>query len=146
MAATEPIRDKNELKKLADYFLSKGQLRNYTLVLMGTYTVLRISDLLQLKWSDVYDEERQAFRTHITIIEKKTKKERTIALNPQVLCALKQCYLHRRGEYIFSNNRKNPKSISRVQAWRIIHAAVVDLGLPRRKERIGIARGSCRYL
>ena len=108
MAATEPIRDKNQLKELADYFLRKGQLRNYTLVMMGTYTVLRISDLLRLKWSDVYDEEKQEFRTHITVIEKKTKKERTIALNPKVLSVLKQCYLHRRGEYIFSNNRKNP--------------------------------------
>lgn len=127
MAATEPIRDKNELKKLADYFLKKGQLRNYTLVVMGTYTVLRISDLLRLKWSDVYDEERQTFRTHITIIEKKTKKERTIALNAQVLGALEQCYLHRRKEYIFANNRKEAKAISRVQAWRIIHAAVVEL-------------------
>lgn len=129
MAATEPIRDKKQLKELADYFLGKGQLRNHTLVLMGAYTVLRISDLLRLKWSDVYDEERQAFRTHITIIEKKTKKERTIALNPRVLWALKQCYLHRRGEYIFANNRKEPKAISRVQAWRIIHAAVVELGI-----------------
>ena len=87
MAATEPIRSKEQLKELADYFLSRGQLRNYTLVLMGTYTVLRISDLLRLKWSDVYDEKRQAFRTHITIIEKKTRKERTIALNPQVIGA-----------------------------------------------------------
>lgn len=68
------------------------------------------------------------FRIHITIIEKKTKKERTIALNPQVLGALKQCYLHRRGDYIFANNCKEPKAISRVQAWRIIHAAVVELG------------------
>lgn len=127
MAATEPIRDKKQLKELADYFLSKGQLRNYTLVVMGTYTVLRISDLLRLKWSDVYDEERQAFRTHITVIEKKTKKERTIALNSQVLGALRQCYLHRRGDYIFANNRKEPKAISRVQAWRIIHAATVEL-------------------
>ena len=129
MAATEPIRSKEQLKELADYFLSRGQLRNYTLVLMGTYTVLRISDLLRLKWSDVYDEERQAFRTHITIIEKKTRKERTIALNPQVIGALKQYYLHRRGDYIFANNRKEPKAISRIQAWRIIHAAVVELGI-----------------
>ena len=129
MAATEPIRDKNQLKELANYFLRKGQLRNYTLVMMGTYTVLRISDLLRLKWSDVYDEEKQEFRTHITVIEKKTKKERTIALNPKVLSVLKQCYLHRRGEYIFSNNRKNPKSISRVQAWRIIREAVTAIGL-----------------
>ena len=129
MAATEPIRDKNELKKLADYFLGKGQLHNYTLVIMGTYTVLRISDLLHLKWSDVYDEEKHAFRSHITITEKKTKKVRTIALNQQVLGALKQCYIHRRGEYIFANNRKESKAISRVQAWRIIHAAVVELGI-----------------
>ena len=83
MAATEPIRDKKQLKELANYFLKKGQLRNYTLVLMETYTVLRISDLLRLKWSDVYDEERQAFRTHITVTEQNIKKERTIALNPQ---------------------------------------------------------------
>ena len=129
MAVTEPIRDKKQLKDLANYFLHKGQLRNYTLVILGTYTVLRISDLLQLKWSDVYDEERQIFLTHITVVEKKTKKERTIAINPQVLSALKQCYLHRRGEYIFANNRKEPKAISRVQAWRIIHAAVMELGI-----------------
>lgn len=128
MAATEPIRDKKQLKELADYFLRKGQLRNYILVVMGTYTVLRISDLLRLKWSDVYDEERQEFRDHITVVEKKTKKERTIALNPQLLGALRQYYAHRRGEYIFANNRKDPKAISRVQAWRIIHAAVVELG------------------
>ena len=95
---------------------------------MGTYTVLRISDLLRLKWSDVYDEERQEFRDHITVVEKKTKKERTIALNPQLLGALRQYYAHRRGEYVFANNRKEPKAISRVQAWRIIHAAVGGAG------------------
>lgn len=73
MAATEPIRDKKQLKALANYFLKRGQLRNYTLIVMGTSTALRISDLLQLKWTDIYDKERQTFRTHITIIEKKTK-------------------------------------------------------------------------
>lgn len=132
MAATEPIRDKEQLKALAEYFLQRGQLRNYTMIIMGAHTVLRISDLLRLKWSDVYDEERQSFRTHITITEQKTGKTKTIALNQQVLGALRQCYLHRRGDYIFANNRKEPKAISRVQAWRIIHAAVVTMEIDGR--------------
>lgn len=129
MATTEPIRSKQQLKELAGYYLSKGQLRNYTLIIMGVYTALRISDLLRLKWSDVYDEEKQTFRTHITITEKKTKKTKTIALNKQILGALRQHYLHRRGEFIFANNRKDAKAISRVQAWRIVRAAAAAIGL-----------------
>lgn len=129
MAATEPIRSKKQLKALAGYYLEKGQLRNHTLIVMGVYTALRISDLLRLTWSDVYDNERQTFRNEITVIEKKTKKQKTIALNKHILGALRQLYLHRRGKFIFANNRKEPKAISRVQAWRIIHAAVVELGI-----------------
>lgn len=129
MAVTEPIRSKKQLKELAGYYLQKGQLRNYTLIVMGVYTALRISDLLRLKWSDVYDEKRQAFHTHITITEKKTKKTKTIALNKQILGALRQHFLHRRGEFIFANNRKDAKAISRVQAWRIIREAATAIGL-----------------
>ena len=129
MAATEPIRDKKQFKELTEYFLQKGQLRNYTMVIMGTYTVLRISDLLRLKWEDVYDDKRQEFRTHVTVTEKKTGKTRTIALNQQVIGALRQCYLHKKGEYIFASNRKEDKAISRVQAWRIIHTAVAAIGM-----------------
>lgn len=129
MAATQPIRSKQKLKELTVYYLEKGELRNYTLIVMGVYTALRISDLLQLKWDDVYDDERQLFRTHITLTEKKTGKTKTVAMHKQVLGALRQCYAHRRGEYIFANNRKKSMAISRVQAWRIIHAAAVDVGL-----------------
>ena len=88
MAATEPIRDKNQLKSLANYFLKRGQLRNHALIVLGTCTALRISDLLRLKWVDVYDKERDAFRPHVTLIEKKTGKSKTIALNKQAISAL----------------------------------------------------------
>lgn len=129
MAATEPIRDKQQFKALAEYFLHKGEIRNYTLVVMGAYTVLRISDLLRLRWVDVYDVERHSFRSHFTIRERKTGKTRTIALNKHMLGALTPLLAHRRGEFIFVNNRKDAKPISRVQAWRIIHAAVLAVGI-----------------
>lgn len=93
MAATEPIRDKKQLKELAEYYLEKGQIRNYTLIIMGVYTALRISDLLKLKWTDVYDEEHQSFYAHVTLTEQKTGKTKLIALNKQVIGALSQCYL-----------------------------------------------------
>lgn len=129
MAATEPIRDKNQLKALSEYFLKQGQIRNYVLVVVGAYTALRISDLLRLKWSDVYDEGRDEFRPHVTVIEKKTGKAKTIALNKRIINALRLYLPHRRGEFVFANNRKDSKAISRVQAWRIIHAAVEAIGV-----------------
>ncbi len=129
MAATEPIRDKNQLRALGEYFLKRGQLRNYALIVVGTHTALRISDLLRLKWSDVYDEERQEFCAHVTITEKKTSKTKTIALNKRVLCALRLLFPHKRSEFIFASNRKSGKAISRVQAWRIIHETALAVGI-----------------
>ncbi len=125
MAATEPIRDKKQLKALANYFLERGQLRNHALVVLGTCSALRISDLLRLKWSDVYDETRKTFRLHVTLTEKKTGKNKTIALNKQAVAALTLYFPHRRGAFIFVNNRKDGRAISRVQAWRIIHTAAI---------------------
>lgn len=46
-----------------------------------------------------------------------------------MLSALRQCLLHRRNDFIFTNNRKQAKAISRVQAWRIIHAAAEAVGI-----------------
>lgn len=129
MAATEPIRNKKQLKEMADYYLQKGQPRNYTLILMGTYTALRISDLLRLRWSDVYDEKNDTFLPHIEVLEKKTGKTKTIALNKRLLGALRLMLPYRRSDFIFANNRKDASPISRIQAWRIIRRAAEDVGI-----------------
>jgi len=124
MAATEPIRDKKQLKQLAEYFLKRGQYRNHLMVIMGTHTALRISDLLRLTWADVYDEEQEVFRSHVTVKESKTGKIKTIALHAKIIKALRLYLPYKRSVYIFASNRKEDKAISRVQAWRIIHGAV----------------------
>ena len=129
MSATEPIRDKSKLKALANYYLKRKSYRNYALVIVALYTALRISDVLSLTWDDVFDENTSSFRTHLTITEKKTRKERTIALNSQVLFALGMLIEERRSAFIFANNRADAKHISRVQAWRILKAAIEAIGL-----------------
>ena len=91
MSAMEPVRDKKQLRQLAHYWLARGNLRNYALIVLGVYTALRTSDLLWLKWSDVYDTSRGIFRNHIVLLEKKTKKKRMIALNPKAVKALELC-------------------------------------------------------
>lgn len=129
MAAADPIRDKKKLKQMAGYYLRRGQLRNHALIIMGVHTALRVSDLLRLTWPDVYDFEAGQFRTHIFITEKKTGKQKTIALNRQAIAALRLYFPHRRGIFLFANNRKNPAAISRIQAYRIIRAAAVAVGV-----------------
>lgn len=129
MAATEPIRDKEDLRAIANYFLEKGQLRNYTMIVVGVSTALRIGDLLSLKWSDVYDEKHQAFRTRISIREEKTGKTKIIALNSQVLDALRRFFPYRHGEFLFYSRKGKTRPISRTQAWRIIHEAVEEVGV-----------------
>lgn len=130
--STDPIRSKKQVRALAEYWLKRRNFRNYALIVLAVCTALRISDLLRLTWDDVYDFEAGAFRSHITLTEKKTGKQKVIALNKRAIAALTLCLPARRGCFIFPNNRKNPAPISRVQAWRIVKAAANAVKIPGR--------------
>ncbi len=127
MATTQPIRDKGQIREMADYFLERHQLRNYVMLNLGIYTALRIGDLLQLTWDDVYDKNKDEFLSHISLAEQKTGKRKMIALNPKVIDALRLYFPYRHSAYIFAS-RKGENPISRVQAWRIIHDTAKELG------------------
>lgn len=126
---TQPIRNKNHVRELAGYWLKRGNLRNYALVVLGVCTALRIGDLLRLKWQDAYDESHGEFRTHIDVTERKTGKQKTIALNSQAVKALMMLLPYRRNEYIFASNRISPAPISRVHAWRVVKVAAEAIGI-----------------
>ncbi len=102
MATSEPIRNKTDLNRLSDYFFRKRQYRNYVMIVLGSCTALRISDLLKLRWEDVYDFKVGRFRSHVMLTEKKTGKYKKIALCKDAIAALQFYFPLRQGKYIFS--------------------------------------------
>lgn len=77
MGTTQPIRNRKELQKFSTYYQTvKPHPRNYALIILGLNTALRISDLLQLQWFDVYDFYTQRFREHLLILEQKRCKQK----------------------------------------------------------------------
>ena len=125
MPTTEPIREITQLNALTDYFLRRLRFRDYVLIVLGASTALRISDLLKLQWTDVYDFRCDSFKHHINMKESKTKKPKSIKINKGALTALALLFQHRKSDspFIFSNGRKKDKPISRVHAWRLIKKA-----------------------
>ena len=97
---------------------------------MGVFTALRISDILSLTTDMVYDFTSRKPRNRITITEKKTGKSKTIALNKNIITALKLYFPHAtQGEPLFPNPTTN-KPISRMQANRIVREAGNAANIP----------------
>lgn len=135
MSTTIPIKDKETLKAFKNYYLKKKNYRNYVLIATGLNTALRISDILSLKWSDVYNFSNGTFKSHIELYEQKTGKHSTVALNSAATGALRCLIEHLPfsalyyGKYIFASQKFENKPIGRTQAYRIIKKAAVETGL-----------------
>ena len=91
---------------------------------------MRISDLLKMRWNDVYDFEKQKFREHLVLQEQKTGKMNCIAINDSCKEALslqmKYKYPDKWDDYIFYSGNNAKKHISRNRAWHIIKEAALD--------------------
>lgn len=135
MSAAEPIRSSEELQNFKNYYLSeKTNARNYTLCIMGLNTALRISDLLQLKWKNVYDFSSGTCFSHIWVTEQKTGKLNQIVLNQAIIDVLQQ-YFSLSGTnpssdgYLFPSRKGVNQPLSRSQAFRIIKEAARANGM-----------------
>lgn len=135
MEFVQPIRDKGKIKQVKDLLKAKS-LRDYALFTLGINSGLRISDLLNLKMSDVLDENGK-LKDRIWLRERKNGKAKGFPIGPSAKKALKE-YLNGKtvavGDCLFPSRKGDNKPLSRVQAYRILNDACRTAGL---KERIG---------
>ena len=78
-----PIKDSYVLSEVQDTLLHnfRAGVRNYTIFQVGKATLLRVSDVLRLKQSDVFDDNGE-IKGHAFIKDKKTGKQNTLYLRP----------------------------------------------------------------
>lgn len=138
MNTAQPIRSKEDLAHIKEYYkVVKPNGRNYLLIIIGLNTALRVSDIIQLKWRDVYDSQTGSWREHIALLEQKTGKTSVIFLNNGVKSALEE---YRQSlfdcetplsdqDYLFGSYGQGDVHISRIQAFRIIKQAAEACGI-----------------
>jgi len=132
MSKTQPLKELGQIAALKDYFLERGELRNYAMIVVGLNTSFRISDLLKLQWKDVYNFKTGTYRQHLSVTEKKTGKNNCVAMNAAILEVLQLLYENENRIfpelYIFSSRKGENQPISRCHAFTIIKNASNTLG------------------
>lgn len=78
----------DEMSNLVRRLSRDGDYKMSLLIAIGCFWGLRISDILSLRWKDILNVDE------FTLQEKKTKKNRTIRINPQLKRHIAECYDH----------------------------------------------------
>lgn len=81
--SAEPIRNKYDVKAVEEY-LKKRSKRNYVIWVLEVNSGLRVSDIVGLNVSDVTN------KSHITLVEQKTRKRKSFYINDKLQKVLKK--------------------------------------------------------
>ena len=83
-----PIRKLDQIARIKRNLKAEKTAVWYALFVIGINTNLRVSDLLGLKWANVWLEDTTTLRDHIELTEQKTGKKRRIKLTDPIADAL----------------------------------------------------------
>ncbi|MGV8981146.1 site-specific integrase [Clostridium sp.] len=117
----DPIKSKREIQAVKNY-LSGKNLRDYTIFVVGINSALRVSDVVKLKWEDVFYEIGE-LKKEIRLIEKKTRKQKVFPINQSMKKALLEYFEYidkpSDDDYIFKSRQGGNSPLSVKMAWRI---------------------------
>ncbi|MBR4023021.1 MAG: tyrosine-type recombinase/integrase [Ruminococcus sp.] len=138
---SEPIKSLEDIERFSNYLINNGRYRDNMLFIVGINFGLRVSDLLQLRFTQLINDDL-SFKTTFPILEKKTKntrkvrRNRYLTINDAVMDAITLYLEHtqcRLDDYMFrseSNRGSNlNKPMSRMSVDRILKEVANTLNL-----------------
>ncbi|MFO1547367.1 tyrosine-type recombinase/integrase [Lactiplantibacillus plantarum] len=120
-----PIKDSNVLNEVQDTLRHnfKAGCRNYTIFQVGKATLLRVSDVMRLRWADVFNENGTV-RQNAFIHDKKTGKANLLYLKPVQADLLSyQAWLqanHLVSDWLFPSIQHPDRHITEKQFYKIM--------------------------
>jgi len=117
----EPIKSLKEIRSISEYLVKNERYRDNMLFILGINFGLRVSDLLQLRFFMLIDENF-AFRSSFPILEKKTSKTRKtpknryVTINDAVVDAVTLYLQHnecKMDDYLFRSVSRNGSNKNR---------------------------------
>lgn len=142
--SSEPIKSTEDINRISAYLIEHRRYRDNMLFIVGINFGLRVSDLIQLRFSNLIDESF-SFKTTFPVLEKKTRntrkvqKNRYITINEAVMDAV-ELYLRntprKLDDFMFrseSNRGGNEnKPMSRMSVDRMLKEVAQTLGIEAR--------------
>src|SRR5699024_7365728 len=116
MNFVQPIRDPEYIRVMKNFLREKSE-RNYILFVAGINSGLRISDLLPLRGLD-------AKRPYFTLVEKKTRKQKRIAITLSIQRELREYIKDKEDhEFLLKSREGINKPMGRSMAYKILNEA-----------------------
>lgn len=132
--AADSIRSYDDYHAIEQYYLDRGQIRDWAMWTIGVSLGLRISDLLSLKFGHLIDTDKKTIKPMIQIYEQKTGKLNNCLVTESVKLALER-YLESikftfdLDGYLFPSKKTKGKMYEEC-GWRILSSAGKALKLP----------------
>lgn len=129
MEVVEALKDISQIEAMKKYLKEHSQ-RDYLLFVIGINTGLKITELLSMKFEEVLREDGTV-KEFYSLPVKDEKFKQDVYLNTKVKEALldyAQSIDVKRENYVFQSN-KTTNSITRQQAYRVIHSAAEAVGI-----------------
>lgn len=123
LKVVEPIRDKDDLKRINDWFIAHQGKKYAVLFTLGINSGLRVSDLLGFDVCDVYR------KSDLTLREQKTGKYKKFPLKQEVQDMLNDFCKNRALDEPLFMGRCGAR-LDRSQVYRFINLACEDLNIP----------------